>query len=202
MGRQRTWDEPELLRVAGAIFRRKGFTRTTVRDIEEATSLHPGSLYKAYGNKDGLFAAAVAAYNEQVVSERIRVHLNDTEPPLEGIRSFLTSTVDTAEKPNLGCLLTSSATDAHELEEPCRRGVVAGLELVEQGFLAALQRAHAAGDIAASVAPDDLAAQLLVLNQGLLVLVKVGMPPGKLALVIDNALGALLPSPSRRTDTL
>jgi AcrR family transcriptional regulator len=32
-----------------------------VRDLEAATGLHPGSLYKAHGSKEGLFTAAVTA---------------------------------------------------------------------------------------------------------------------------------------------
>src|SRR5690349_23206383 len=97
MGRRPTRTEPELLGAVMAVFRRKGFAHTSVRDLESATGLHPGSLYKAYGSKEGLFAAAVAAYNDQVVAGRVRTHLDAADPPLPGIHAFFTSTFDTGE---------------------------------------------------------------------------------------------------------
>lgn len=194
MGRKRTWDEPEMLSSVMTVLRRKGFGHTTVRDIKDATGLHPGSLYDYYGSKDGLFTAAVTFYNEQVVKERIRRHLEEAEPPLVGIRSFFTSTFDTSENPRLGCLLTNSATDAHALDDACRCGVIAGLDLVERGLHRALKRAQTAGDLAPSAPIGEVASQLLALNQGVLVLVRLGTPPGKLHRIVDSALSALVPS--------
>lgn len=191
MGRRATWTEPELLSAVMAVFRRKGFAHTSVRDLEGATGLHPGSLYKAYGNKEGLFAAAVTAYNDQVVADRVRTHLDAAEPPLRGIHAFFTSTFDSGEELNPGCLLTTAAAEAPELPGTARDGVAAGLDLIEDGFWRVLERARAAGDIDPTTATDQLASQLLALYQGVLVLVRFGTPAAKLAAVVEHAIPAI-----------
>ncbi len=191
MGRRATRTEPELLGAAMAVFRRKGFAHTSVRDLEGATGLHPGSLYKAYGSKEGLFAAAMTAYNEQVVAHRVRTHLDAADPPLRGIQAFFTSTFDGGEQLNPGCLLTTTAVETPELPGTARAGVAAGLDLIEDGFRRLLERARAAGDIPAAAAPDQLASQLLALYQGVLVLVRFGTPAAKLAAVVEHAIPAI-----------
>src|SRR5881392_1911699 len=164
-----------------AVFRRKGFAHTSVQDLQEATGLHPGSLYKAYGSKAGLFTAALAAYNEQVAAHRVRVHLDDADPPLRGLHTFFTSTFDDGGQSNPGCLLTNTAIEAPTLDGIGRDGVTAGLALIEAGFRRLLNRAIAAGDLAPTVTTEQLAAELLVLYQGVLVLVRFGTPAAKLA---------------------
>jgi AcrR family transcriptional regulator len=196
VGRRPTWNEPELLHVVMGVFRRKGFAHTTVPDLQEATGLHPGSLYKAYGSKEGLFTAALAAYNDQVTARRVRTHLDETDPPLRGLHTFFTSTFETNEETNPGCLLTNTAIEAYVLPGTGRDGVTAGLELIEAGFRRLLDRAVNAGDLAPTAPTDQLAAQLLALYQGVLVLVRFGTPAGKLAGIVEHAVTAIVsPTP-------
>src|SRR5437762_11527659 len=148
VGRRPTWSGPGLLRTGVAVFRRKGCAHTSVQDLQQATGLHPGSLYKAYGSKEGLFAAALAAYNEQVTARRVGTHLDEADPPLRGLHTFFTSTFDSGEETNPGCLLTNTAIEAPALPGTGRDGVTAGLALIEGGFRRLLDRAVAAGDLA------------------------------------------------------
>lgn len=191
MGRRATRTEPELLGAAMGVFRRKGFAHTSVRDLEGATGLHPGSLYKAYGSKEGLFAATVTRYNEQVVAQRVRTHLDAADPPLPGLQAFFTSTFDGGEQLNPGCLLTTTAVETPVLPDTARSGVATGLELIEDGFRRLLERAREAGDISPTAETDQLASQLLALYQGVLVLVRFGTPAAKLATVVEHAIPAI-----------
>lgn len=50
-----------LLAVAVREFARRGFTRTSIRDIARAAGIQPASVYHHYSSKDDLFAAAHAA---------------------------------------------------------------------------------------------------------------------------------------------
>lgn len=192
MGRRPTWTEPELLGAVMALFRRKGFVDTSVRDLEEATGLHPGSLYRAYGSKEALFAAALSHYNEQVVARRVHTHLDEAEPPLSGIYSFFSSTFESDEEANLGCLLTNTAVESRVLASPARVGVATGLDLIESGFVRVLDRASRAGHLARAASAERLAAQLLALYQGVLVLVRFGTPKAKLADIVENAIPAII----------
>lgn len=81
MGRRQLWDRDEVLASAMRLFRHRGYLGASLRDIEEATGLHPGSLYRTFQSKDGLFHAALDIYNERVVQGRVRVHLLEPHGP-------------------------------------------------------------------------------------------------------------------------
>jgi AcrR family transcriptional regulator len=55
-----------LLAVAVREFSRKGFARTSVRDIAQAAGIQPGSLYHHFASKDDLFVAAHSAGMREV----------------------------------------------------------------------------------------------------------------------------------------
>lgn len=55
-----------LLAVAVREFSRKGFARTSIRDIAQAASIQPGSVYHHFTSKDDLFVAAHTAGMREV----------------------------------------------------------------------------------------------------------------------------------------
>ncbi|MET9699073.1 TetR/AcrR family transcriptional regulator [Streptomyces sp. NPDC006529] len=189
MGRKQVWDQDEVLASAMGLFRRRGYLGASLRDLEEATGMHPGSLYRAFHSKEGLFSAALDAYNERVVEGRVRVHLRDAQDPVAGIRSFFTSAFETGvtDGPDPGCLLTNTAVESFTVPQ-ATPGVRRGLDTIESGFAAALTRARALGLVPADLDVAGAAALLLALYQGLLVLVRSGTDAAKLHTITDGAL--------------
>jgi len=59
MGRTKTIDDDELLRIARELFRAHGHTATT-RDIAAAAGLSQAALFKRFGSKEDLFLRAMA----------------------------------------------------------------------------------------------------------------------------------------------
>ncbi|WP_333736090.1 TetR/AcrR family transcriptional regulator [Streptomyces sp. IBSBF 2806] len=192
MGRKQLWDRVEVLTSAMRLFRHRGYLGASLRDIEEATGLHPGSLYRAFESKDGLFRAALDAYNDQVVQGRVRVHLLEPADPVAGIRSFFTSAFQTGPEPDPGCLLTNTAVESFTVPQAAD-GVRRGLETIESGFAEALKRGRALGLLSADLNVEVSAAHLLALYQGLLVLVRAGTPFAKLHTITDGAMASIGP---------
>ncbi|MGL4641125.1 TetR/AcrR family transcriptional regulator [Shewanella sp.] len=60
--RNAEFDREQVLRAAMAAFMRKGYSKTSMQDLTQATGLHPGSLYCAFSNKRGLLIAAIEQY--------------------------------------------------------------------------------------------------------------------------------------------
>lgn len=56
MARPRQFDETTAIEAAAAVFRQRGYHATSVDHLVEATGVHRGSLYGAFGSKHGLFA--------------------------------------------------------------------------------------------------------------------------------------------------
>ncbi len=59
MARPREFDRDQVVDRAVDVFWRKGFEATSIRDLVEATGLNRGSLYNTFGDKAGLFEAAL-----------------------------------------------------------------------------------------------------------------------------------------------
>jgi AcrR family transcriptional regulator len=194
MGRKQAWDEAEVLAAAMQLFRRRGYFGASLRDIGEATGLHPGNLYRTFKSKDELFRAVLNAYNDRVVQGRVRLHLYGTDDPVAGIRSFFTSAFDTGAGPDPGCLLTNTAVESFGLPHVVPE-VRQGLEAIESGFADALTRADDLGLLSVHGRVEALAAQLLALYQGLLVLVRAGVPADKLHVITDGAMASIGAAP-------
>lgn len=190
MGRKQLWDQAEVLASAMRLFRRRGYFGASLRDIEETTGLHPGSLYRTFQSKDGLFCAALDAYNDQVVQSRVRAHLLEPSDPVAGIRSFFTSTFETGLERDPGCLLTNTAVESFAVPQAAD-GVRRGLETIESGLAEALTRARTLGLLSADLDVEVSAAHLLALYQGLLVLVRAGAPITKLHTITDGAMASI-----------
>ncbi len=115
MARPREIDIDVATRQAMELFWRKGFVATSMSDIYAATGLKPGNLYATFGDKDGLFRAAFAAYAK---------HFEATLPlDVEGvgaIRAWLETQVQlaTGDPDRKGCLIinTNLEREAHTLE--------------------------------------------------------------------------------------
>ncbi|MEM8564165.1 MAG: TetR/AcrR family transcriptional regulator [Pseudomonadota bacterium] len=61
MGRAQ-FDEREVVHAATNLFWQYGYQAVSMQDLVEGTGLNPGSLYLAFTNKEGLFAASLETY--------------------------------------------------------------------------------------------------------------------------------------------
>lgn len=58
-----------LLLAARELFAERGFEATTVRDIARRAGANPAMVYRYYGNKDGLFQAAIGEVTQGVLAK-------------------------------------------------------------------------------------------------------------------------------------
>ena len=111
MGRVRTFETASVVRAARDVFWDKGFEATSVADLEEATGLRRSSLYHCFGNKRGLFDAAVSDYLAAVVRPRLAVLRSgaaDSSALVEYFDTLRTAVQDGGES-SRGCLLVNCA---------------------------------------------------------------------------------------------
>jgi len=59
MGRNRTFVEADVIERSVIAFRTTGYEGTSIDDLVQASGLHRGSLYKAFGSKRGIFLMAL-----------------------------------------------------------------------------------------------------------------------------------------------
>lgn len=62
IGRPRLMDPEKLAEKFFQVFAKKGYASTSIADLTSATGMKPASLYLAFGNKEGMYAAALGYY--------------------------------------------------------------------------------------------------------------------------------------------
>jgi TetR/AcrR family transcriptional repressor of nem operon len=191
MPRPREYDATDVLDRATALFWRQGYAATSVQELVEATGLNRASMYAAYGDKHGLFLAALDHYLTRIAAERMAPLERDGPAPA-AIGAFLRALIGGSDsQPRLGCLVTNSLTECGPHDRAVAERLLQSLTRVEAALAATIRRGQAEGSIGAADAPEALAGLLLTIAQGLRVLSRGGMSDAVLERVVDTALALL-----------
>lgn len=184
MARPRAFDEQQVLTAAMHAFRRQGFARTSVVDLEQATGLRTSSLYQAFGDKTGLFHRALDHYVEQVVGTRLAAHAG-ADATLDDLEQLYLTLFLPPLDDGYGCLLVNSAAEFGSDDSVAGRRVADGLALVRHRIEEVVRREL--GDDGAAPA----AARLELLYHGLLVLSRAGQLTGDHQAAVRREFDAL-----------
>jgi len=162
--------------------------------LESALDLRAPSIYRRYATKNNLIERCVERYVGRVVEGRIRRHLENSDDPLEGLRSFFASALEPhpGEETSRGCLLTVTASQTAFQDPAIRTAVRAGMDHIRCGFRTQIERGRVTGQIRTDVSAEVQATHLLLMFEGLLVLARSGATD--LMDSVDVGLASLSPS--------
>jgi AcrR family transcriptional regulator len=88
MPRPAQYDRDTALQKAVALFWEKGYHASSMKQIEHALDMRPGSLYATFRNKDGLFSEALATYAARGGQE-LAEHMDGYELIVDGLQDYL-----------------------------------------------------------------------------------------------------------------
>jgi TetR/AcrR family transcriptional regulator, transcriptional repressor for nem operon len=145
---------------------RHGCEATSMDDLAQATGVTRGSLYNAFGGKDGVVLAALDRYAE-AYSQAAAVAL-DAPTPQEGLQAMLQSHVARmadARHPR-GCFATIVGMESATNSEIVRERVASGLRLLEKRITEALEGWQKSGRIAMDVDLRALARYFVGITRG------------------------------------
>lgn len=192
MARPRQFRDEDLLTRTMLVFWQHGFEGASVRRLEAASGLTASSLYNRFGSKDALFLEILDHYLETVVNRRIQRYLSGGDA-LAGLRGFLESTFDYIDnnRPSLACLLANSALELGHTNSEAAVRIAEGMQRVGDAFASTLERARDTGQIRANADIRQLALNLLMGLQGLLVSSRGGMDRTRLQACTEAILATL-----------
>ncbi|MBL3528679.1 MAG: TetR/AcrR family transcriptional regulator [gamma proteobacterium endosymbiont of Lamellibrachia anaximandri] len=192
MARPIEFDREKTLQDAMQLFWRKGYHKTSVRDLTEATRLQPGSLYGAFSNKRSLFLNSLDYYAEEL-KQFVDSVLNSDEPPLVRIRLFFEHLLDetAADPEGKGCLLVNTLLEVPAEDEEISQRVIQALGYVEQRFRQVLTEALEQGELASGKDPSTLARLLMTGIFGLRVYNKMQPQREELNDIVDSLLSVV-----------
>jgi TetR/AcrR family transcriptional regulator, transcriptional repressor for nem operon len=192
VGRPPEFERDVVLDRAMRAFWSRGYEATSIQHLVERTGLQRGSLYGAFGDKRGLFFAAMERY-DQVATARLLAALDAPRSGLAAIRRFFRLKVAAARERGRprGCLVTNSATELGARDAPSTSRIGATLCRIEAAFHRAILRAQAAGEIDPARDPRALARFLTSSAQGLSVMAKAAPDPAALDDIVKVTLEVL-----------
>ena len=166
MVRRPEYERDEVLEKAMGVFWTRGYKATSISDLVEATGLNTASMYKEFGDKDGIFEEALDHYRKSRMSARFRM-LAD-EPNLKGIERFVRNVVDgAAQHEYRGCLMMNHLSQQHPISAKAAERIEDFCASMESHLEAAFRNAREQGEIAADQDPATLASFVACYVHGL-----------------------------------
>lgn len=167
MGRPKQFDRDEALALAMELFRRKGFTATSVDDIVHELKINRASLYDTFGDKRELFDEALERYSE---NSRKFVAEFFAGPGLlrEKFMAFFSGAIEAMKsgKTMAGCLVANSTAELLPGDKKAAVFLGTHRDRIEAIFAAALEKAVAAGEITGEKDIKSLAKYLYTFHNG------------------------------------
>lgn len=170
---EKSYDTAAVVDRAKHAFWASGYEATSISDLLAATGLNRGSLYAEFGDKRGLFLAALKAYDANQ-REAFLGELAANVPPLDAIATAFAVAAEVPENTPAGCLLVNTALELAPHDPEVRALVKVSFAAVEQFFADSLRDAQMRGELKNGVDPDITAKTLLGLFLGLRVLTRSG----------------------------
>jgi len=183
------FDHDAVVERAMMMFWRRGYGGTSIQDLEKATRLRRGSLYNAFGDKQGLFVAALKRYETTVSQERVRQLSNPD--PYRAIEGFLETLVMQMSEPSWprGCLHTNTSLEFPNAPDEVLRIIAERTAGIEGAIYVVLRRAQAEGLLDPAADARAVARFYVGVAKGITVLHKVFGDASALRDIVKIAMG-------------
>ncbi|SDA35389.1 TetR/AcrR family transcriptional regulator [Sphingomonas sp. NFR15] len=187
MARPKEFDEDAAIDAAVGVFREHGYEGTSAQMLVDAMGIGRQSLYNTFGDKWGIYRAAVRRYGLCETNAH-REALASRPAAIDGIRAMLERVVGEAER---GCLGVGSIVEFGQLHAELTEIRTAIGGALRDLLIRTVERGQAEGDIAIDLDPATIATFIVASIAGLRIAARGGASPEHLAALVDLALRAL-----------
>jgi TetR/AcrR family transcriptional regulator, transcriptional repressor for nem operon len=191
-GRPREFDMDLALKRAAHVFRERGYHATSIADLTTAMQLASGSVYKAFEDKQAIYAA-VFEQESLAGREKLRTLIDTAVTGRERVRAVLAfyAGLSSGTEGKRGCIVVGGAAGLSTLESGLAQRVVAVLRASEKLIADLIRQGHADGYIPSAVEGAATARLMLCLLQGMRVAGKTGRSRKEMMEVVDAAMKLL-----------
>jgi TetR/AcrR family transcriptional repressor of nem operon len=188
MPRPKEYIRENVLDAATQVFWEKGYRGTSMKDLVEATGLNKHSMYKEFGNKDGLFLACIEYYANETTKDIFAI-LQQKPLGLQNIELYFRNKIDSVSSDKFNaCLLINTAIEKEVLDDEINERVLKYLSLQEEAFYVNLEAAQRNGEIPKNKDIGMLAKYLMCFLEGINVMGKTGPKRKSVELLVEEVL--------------
>jgi len=174
MPRNKSFDPEKVLETVLYLFWEKGYTNTSLADLERATKLNRASLYNIYKDKEHLFEACIDRY-VGMIEKSLDAQLNDKG--LDGIISFFRRyTKKPKNAPQgitYGCLMVNTSLEWGTLSNKIQKKIEKYNQMLKKRFEKEIDKAKKRGEISNKIDTQSNADYLVATMFGILVQVRL-----------------------------
>ena len=191
MARPLSFDPDRALDAAMHTFWQHGYAGASIQDLTEATGLSRSSLYNTWGDKLGLYIAALDRYRRRDGAAAFLPLLRAGDP-LGRIRAVFDALVeDAAGEPGRGCFMVGATAERAPSCDATRLRARDALSALASSFEAAVREAQEVGEVPDERDPVDLGHGLAVAVYGLRTLARARVPRETMERAASGALAVL-----------
>lgn len=187
MARPKEFEEEAAVDAAIAVFREHGYEGTSAQMLVDAMGIGRQSLYNTFGDKWGIYRAAVRRYARCEISAH-RAALASRPTAADGIHAMLERVVGEAEQ---GCLGVGSIVEFGQANPELVELRATSGSALRALFIETIQRGQQEGDVAADLDPAEIATFLVAAIAGIRVAARGGATAAHLERLVDLTLRAL-----------
>lgn len=193
VGRPREFDTEKVLEAAMRAFWANGYESTSLTDLVEATGLHKGSLYHAFGDKHTLFLQSLKRYLADMRAQKT-VTLRGASSPLEGLRACAHSMLDIADDdPNCpgGCMAINALVELAPHDTEVQKILAAHNDSMRGSLKKAVTAAQEQGQIVDTRPAELITAIMMTFMAGIGAQLKGPMTKAEAHYLIDAQMQTL-----------
>jgi len=157
------------------VFWAQGYAAASVDTLSRAMNVPRASLYQIFGDKEGLFLAAIEHYRDARFAP-VMHELTGGRDLRTDLTAFLNAVIDLAtdDPETPGCLIACVLADAAGIDLKMRQELTHKFDHIEQALSDRVALAQESGEIPATPAADDLGMMLAATARGLMVRARTG----------------------------
>lgn len=192
MPRKPRYDRDVALEKAVVLFWERGYYAASLKHLELALDMRPGSLYATFGSKEGLFLEALNLYSDRMKAN-LDACLEGAPSKLDGIRRYLrylaggcASAGPDGDMPVPACMVVKTLLEVNTQDEALRHRANQLLAVVEERLYRELLAAQEAGELRPDVDCARLARLLQAQIMGLRSFAQRSVDAAQVAALADD----------------
>ncbi|MFK5951236.1 MAG: TetR/AcrR family transcriptional regulator [Methylococcales bacterium] len=193
MARTKSFDENKVLESAMLLFWKKGYSATSMKELEHVMGLKPTSIYNAFGSKRDLFEKALNFYLQTALARFIESLVN-AKSAKDALNSVLKEVIHlhfNKSHPG-GCMVVLSLLESEQHDAKTKEILDSALFRLRDSIIKRLEQGQKTGEINSEMDCQIIANHVIALITGMITMAKAGFSRKELEGLIYSSSGVLL----------
>lgn len=193
VGRPRIFNEAQVLDQVLQQFWQHGYEGTTFKHLTQATGLHKGSLYQAFGDKRALFLKSLRNYLD-VNYRTVMNQVNPDDEPIDQIRCIMHAIIGMSaegSEGHSGCMAVNTMVESSPQDTDIREIIETGYAMRMNTLAEIVSQAQQREQINQKLPPQQVAEMICTLEAGIAATMKSTMNETQARRMTDDFLALI-----------